>query len=102
MRQRLHRRHEDESGEIEVGNVDLTAMPLEITSNKRASVSLDRVDVLEPPGAGDLLGQDTVKLWVNAVRVDRRRDELARRDLDRAIGDLAQGVADHFRQFLRV
>ncbi len=102
MRQRLHRRYHDESSEVEIGNVDLTTMGLEITSNKCASVSLDSFDIFESPSAGNLLGQDAVKLRIDAVAIDRGRDELARRDLDRARGDLEQGVAEHLRQFLRM
>ena len=84
MRQRLHRRHQDESGEVEIGNVDLATMGLEIVSKKPASVSLDSFDVFEPAGARNLLGQDAVKLRIDAVSVDRGCDEFAHPDLDRA------------------
>jgi hypothetical protein len=52
--------------------------------NERGRVSLDSFDIFEPPGAVNLLGQDAVKLRIDAVAVDRGRDELARRDLDPA------------------
>ena len=84
MRQGLHRRYEDESREVEVGNVDLAAMGLEIVSKKCASVSLDGFDIFESSGARHLLGQDAVKLWIDAVGIDRGCDEFAHRDLDRA------------------
>jgi hypothetical protein len=102
MRQGLHRRCQDESGKVEIGNVDLAAMGFEIAAKKPARVSLDRFDVFEPSGAGDLLGEDAVKLRIDTVSLDRGCDEFARRDVDRARGDLEQGVEDHLRQFLRV
>ena len=77
MRQRLNRRHQDESSEVGIGNVDLAAMGLEIISQESASVSLDSFDILEPPGARRLLGQDAVKLWIEAVRIDRGSDQFA-------------------------
>jgi hypothetical protein len=43
-----------------------------------------------------------VKLRIDTTRIDRGRDELAHRALDRARGDLEQGDAAHLRQFLRV
>ena len=39
MRQRLHRRHQDESREVEIGGVDLAPMSLKIASKERASIS---------------------------------------------------------------
>lgn len=77
MRQRLHRRYQDECRGVEIGDVDLAAMGLEIISKEPASVSLDRVDIFESPGAGHLLGQDAVKLRIDAVSIDRGRDKLA-------------------------
>ena len=102
MRQSLHRRRQDESSKVKVGNVDLTTMGLEIASNKRATASLDSVDILEPPDTGNLLGQDAVKLRVDAVSIDCCHDEFAYPDLDRARRDLEQGVEDDLRQFLCV
>jgi len=84
VRQRLHRRYQDESREVEIGNVDFATMGLEITSKKRASVSHDGIDIVELPGAGNLLVQDAVKPRIDAVSLDRGRDEFAHRDVDRA------------------
>ena len=41
------------------------------------SVSLDSFDIFEPAGAGHLVGQDAVKLRIEAVSIDRGRDEFA-------------------------
>jgi hypothetical protein len=49
-------------------------------SNKCASASLDSFDTFESPSAGNLLGQDAVKLGIDAVAIDRGRNELARRN----------------------
>jgi hypothetical protein len=54
MRQRLYRRHQDESREVEIGDTDLATMRLEIVSKKFVTVSLKSFYVFEPPGAGDL------------------------------------------------
>ena len=43
-----------------------------------------------------------MKLRIDAVGIDGGRDQFARRDLERARGDLEQGISDHLRQFLRV
>ena len=43
-----------------------------------------------------------MKLRIDAVSIDRGRDEFAHPDLDRARGDLEKGGADNLRQFLRV
>ena len=101
MCQRLHRRYQDEGRDVEIGDADLMTMGLEIISKKCASV-LHGIDIFEPPGAWNLFVQDAVKLRIDAVSIDRRHNEFARRDLNGAGGDLEKGLADHLRQFLRV
>src|SRR5262245_1825012 len=77
-------------------------MGLEIRAKEWKSVSLDRLDIFKSPGTRDLLGEDTVKFWVDAVGVDRGGDELAQRRLDRACGNLEQSALADVRQFLCV
>jgi len=88
MRQSLHRRYQDESRKVEIGDVDLATMSLEITSKERASAPQYGVDIFEPPGAGNFFVQDAVKLRIDAVSIDPGRNQLAYSDLDRARGDL--------------
>lgn len=54
MRQRLDRRYQDESREVEIDDVDFTAMGVKITSKKLVRVSRGGVDIFEAPGAGNL------------------------------------------------
>jgi arsenite methyltransferase len=102
MRQSLHRRYQDESRKVEIGDVDLATMSLEITSKERASAPQYGVDIFEPPGAGNFFVQDAVKLRIDAVSIDPGRNQLAYSDLDRARGDPEKRIAGNFRQFLRV
>ena len=61
MRQRLHRRYQDERSEVEIGNVDLATMGIEITTTKRTSVACDSTDIFERPGAESLFIVDREK-----------------------------------------
>ncbi len=97
MRQRFHRRYQDKSRAVEIGNVDLVTMGFEISSRKRVSVLHDGVDIFELCGTGDLLIQDTMQRRIDAVRRDGCIDHLARRKLYRARGDLEVCIADHAR-----
>jgi hypothetical protein len=70
MRQRLRRCHAGEGRDIQIGNIELISMRLKIASNKSASVSIDSLDVFEPPDTWNLFGKDSVKLGIDAVSVD--------------------------------
>ena len=102
MRQRLHRRHDDEGRKVGIGDVDLAPMRLEMVAKQHAGVADGGVDALEPAGAGNLLVQHAVKFWIDAVGLDSGRHERARRALDRQIGDVAERSARDLEQFLRV
>lgn len=97
MRQRFHRRYQDKRRAVEIGNVDLVTMGFEISARKRASVPHDGVDIFELFDTWNLLIQDTMQCRIDAVRRDGRIDQLARRKLYRARGDLEVCIADHAR-----
>ena len=102
MGQGLHSRYQDESREVEIGDVDLAAMSLEIPSKEGAGISHCGVETFEPPGAGNFFVEDAMKLRIDAVSIDPGRNEFAHADLDRARGGLENGAADNLRQVLRV
>ena len=94
MGQGLHSRYQDESREVEIGDVDLAAMSLEIPSKEGAGISHCGVETFEPPGAGNFFVEDAMKLRIDAVSIDPGRNEFAHADLDRARSGLENGAAD--------
>ena len=70
MRQRLNRRHADEGGQIEIGNIDLIAMCFEIASNQCITLSNISLDIFEAPDTRDLFRKDAMKLGIHAVTID--------------------------------
>lgn len=98
MRQRLYCRVADEGRDFRIGNIDLISMCLEITKNKCVGIPLESVDILGPSSMWDLLGKYAMKLWIDAVSVDRNRHEFAHRSLDGIPRYLDQSVADHLQQ----
>ena len=102
MCQRLNRGHADEGGKIEITDIDLIAMRFEIASNQCITLSDISLDIFEPPDTRDLFRKDAMQLGIDAVTVDRKRNELARRGLDRERSCLDQGVASHLRNLFRM
>ena len=70
MCQRFHYCHDDEGGEIEIGDIDLIAMRLQIASNQCITLSDISLDIFEPPNTRDLFRKDAMQLGIDAVTVD--------------------------------
>src|SRR5262245_41426002 len=77
-------------------------MSVEISSNQRINVLVDRLDTFESPDTWDLFGKDAMKPGIDAVSVDCDRHEFACRYLDRACSDLDQSVAHQLQHFVRM
>src|SRR5262249_28168115 len=92
----------DEGREIGIGDIELIAVCLEIASNERTTLSLDGIEIFEPPNPWDLFRKNAMKPWIDAMCLDGNRNEFACRDLDRPCSHLDQGIARHLRELLRV
>ena len=100
MRQRLHRGYQDESSEVEIGNVDLATMDLEIMVEMRERIAR-RLQYFRAARSGVPVGEDAVKLGIEAV-TSIAAETSPHPDLDRASADLEQGAVRRFATFLRV
>ena len=102
MCQRFNYCHADEGCDIGIGDIDLVSMCLKIASDQCVTVPLHGIDIFEPPNTWDLFRQYAMELGIDAVSVDRNRNEFARSDLDWSRRHLDQGVASHLRNLLHV
>ena len=100
--QRLHCCHADESGEIEIGDIDFIPMSVEIAANECMNIPVNRFDILQSPNSWDLFRKDAMKLGIDAVAFDCDRNELANRPFDRARSHLDQDVMHQLQHFLRM
>ena len=75
-------------------------MALEIAPEKRVSLTIVCLYMLEFSGARSLLCKNAMQLRIDAMRVDRRQNEPGHRLLNRLRSNFFQGRADNLHQFL--
>src|SRR5262249_59474541 len=86
----------------QVDGAKLIAVSLKIGPDEDKVFAIEGFDVLEAPGARNLLRKDAMELGIDAMRLDRRGDHPAHRLLDRLRGDLGQRGTDDLHDVLVV
>lgn len=102
MRHRFDRCHADECRKPQVDSAKLIAVSLKIGPDEDIVFAIEGFDVLEPPGARNLLRKDAMKLGIDTMRLDRGGDHLAHCLLDRLRGNLGQRSTDDLHDVLIV
>src|SRR5258708_4589429 len=100
MGQRLYRCHAHEGRKPEVDCANLIAVALEIGPEESGDVAIEGFYIRKPSGARNLLGEDAMQLGVDAMRLDRDRNEPAHRCLNWLRGDLRQCAMDDLHDVL--
>jgi hypothetical protein len=69
MGEGLHYRYEDESREVEIGDIDFIAMSLQIAAHQRITLADISLDIFEAPNSWDLFRKDRMQLGVDPMPV---------------------------------